>query len=576
MSKYYHNKTPRLRDECKDKLQIIPLGGIGEIGKNMYIVRYQDEILVLDAGLAFPGDEMLGIDIVIPDISYLQENRDKIQGIVLTHGHEDHIGALPYILPQLNVPVYGTKLTLGLIREKLREHHLLGESKLYSFDPQDKLRLGCFKLEFFRTNHSIPDSVGIAVHTPVGTVVYTGDFKFDQTPVNDRPTDYYRLGKLGEEGVLVVLSDSTNAERPGYTLSEKEVGLAIMDIFHTAKERIILATFASNVHRIQQVVDAACHYNRKMAVVGRSMENVVRVAQELGYLHVCEGTLVEIDELNNLPANRAVILTTGSQGEPMSALTRISTSDHRKVEIIPGDTVIIAATPIPGNEKLVSRTIDNLFKRGANVIYERVSGVHVSGHASQEELKLMLNLLKPTYLIPVHGEYRHLIHHARLATKVGIPEERIFIAENGQILEFTADSGRPAGNVTAGRVLVDGLGVGDVGSIVLRDRRILSQDGIMIVVVTVDCETNKVVAGPEIFSRGFVYVRESEKLMEEAREHVARCMEKANGKRSEWALLKGNIREVLSRYVWEKTHRRPMILPIIMEVQPDKRIVPKA
>jgi ribonuclease J len=567
MTKHYSDKKTPLKDEIGDRLQIIPLGGIGEIGKNMYVIRCQDEILVVDAGLAFPGDEMLGIDVVIPDISYLLDNRDKIRGIVLTHGHEDHIGALPYILPQLDVPVYATKLTLGLIREKLREHNLLGDCRLHTFDPQEKLRLGAFKLEFFRTNHSIPDSVGVAIHTAVGTVVCTGDFKFDQTPVNDRPTDYYRLGKLGEKGVLVVLSDSTNAERPGYTLSEKEVGVAIMDIFHTARQRIILATFASNIHRIQQVIDAACHYRRKVAVVGRSMENVVKVAQELGYLQVCEGTLVDIDELNSLPPERAVILTTGSQGEPMSALTRISMSEHRKVEIMPGDTVIIAATPIPGNEKLVSRTIDNLFKRGANVIYERVSGVHVSGHGSQEDLKLMLNLLKPSYLIPVHGEYRHLIHHAKLATKVGIPEENIFIAENGQVLEFTADSGRPAGSVTAGRILVDGLGVGDVGNVVLRDRRILSQDGILIVVMTVDPVTNKVVAGPEIFSRGFVYVRESEKLLEEAREQVTRCLEKNgnNGRRSEWSLLKGNIRDTLSRYVWEKTHRRPMILPIIME-----------
>jgi ribonuclease J len=569
MTKYYsYSKKAAVKDEIGDKLQIIPLGGIGEIGKNMYVIRCQDEILVIDAGLAFPGDEMLGIDVVIPDISYLLENRDKIRGIVLTHGHEDHIGALPYILPQLDVPVYATKLTLGLTREKLREHNLLEDSRLYAFEPQEKLHLGNFKLEFFRTNHSIPDSVGVAVHTAAGTVVCTGDFKFDQTPVNDRPTDYYRLSKLGEKGVLVVLSDSTNAERPGYTLSEKEVGVAIMDIFHTARQRIILATFASNIHRIQQVIDAACYYRRKVAVVGRSMENVVKVAHELGYLQVCEGTMVDIDELNSLPPEQAVILTTGSQGEPMSALTRISMSEHKKVEIMPGDTVIIAATPIPGNEKLVSRTIDNLFKRGANVIYERVSGVHVSGHGSQEELKLMLNLLKPTYLIPVHGEYRHLIHHAKLAVKVGIPEDNIFVAENGMILEFTADSGRPAGSVTAGRVLVDGLGVGDVGSIVLRDRRILSQDGILIVVMTVDQQTNKVVAGPEIFSRGFVYVRESEKLMEEAREHVTRCLEKisnSNGRRSEWVLLKSLIRDTLSRYVWEKTHRRPMILPIIME-----------
>lgn len=563
----YGKKRVKQKPVSGNRLQIIPLGGIGEIGKNMYVICYGDEIIVIDAGLSFPGDEMLGIDVVIPDISYLVENKDKILGIVLTHGHEDHIGALPYVLPQLNVPVYGTKLTLGLVEGKLREHHILGDCKLHSINPDEKLYLGNFKLEFFRTNHSIPDSVGIAVKTPVGTVVHTGDFKFDQTPVNDMPTDFYKLAKLGEKGVLVALSDSTNAERPGMTLSEREVGSSIMEIFRTARQRIILATFASNIHRIQQVIDAACHYRRKVAVVGRSMVNVVQVAQDLGYLNVCEGTLVEIDDLNMLPPNRAVILTTGSQGEPMSALTRISVAEHRKVEIMPGDTVIIAATPIPGNEKLVSRTIDNLFSRGANVIYEKVSGVHVSGHASQEELKMMLNLLKPKYLIPVHGEYRHLIHHAKLATKVGIDEDNIFIAENGQVLEFTADAARVAGSVTAGRVLVDGLGVGDVGSIVLRDRKLLSQDGILIVVMAINKETNEIVSGPEVYSRGFVYVRESETLMDEARVHVTRSIEKTlNGKKSDWSSVKSSVKDSLSRYIWEKMHRRPMILPIIMEI----------
>ena len=549
------------------KLHIIPLGGIGEIGKNMFVIRYEDEIIVIDSGLAFPSDEMFGIDVVIPDITYLQENKDKILGIVLTHGHEDHIGGLPYVLQQINVPVYGTKLTLGLVEGKLREHHILGNCTLNLIRPEDKLELGKFRLEFFRTNHSIPDSIGIAVKTPVGTVVHTGDFKFDQTPVNDKPTDYYRLAKLGEKGVLVALSDSTNAERSGYTLSEKEVGSSIMDIFRTAKQRIILATFASNIHRIQQVIDAACHYKRKVAVVGRSMVNVVQIAQELGYLNVCDGTLVDIDEINTIPANKVVILTTGSQGEPMSALTRISISEHRKVEIVPGDTVIIAATPIPGNEKLVSRTIDNLFARGANVIYERVSGVHVSGHASQEELKMMLNLLKPKYLIPIHGEHRMLVHHAKLAAKVGVREKNVFISENGQIMEFTHNTGRVVGTVTAGRVLVDGLGVGDVGSIVLRDRKLLSQDGILIVAMTVNKEDGDIVSGPEIYSRGFVYVRESETLMDEAREHVLRSLEKKmNGKRTDWSVVKNHVKDSLSRFIWEKMHRRPMILPIIMEI----------
>ena len=551
------------------KVQIIPLGGIGEIGKNMFVIRYENEILIIDSGLAFPSDEMFGVDVVIPDITYLVENKDKIVGIVLTHGHEDHIGGLPYTLPQLNVPVYGTKLTLGLVERKLREHHILGDCTLNVFRPEDKLELGCFKVEFFRTNHSIPDSVGIAVKTPAGTIVHTGDFKLDQTPVNNMPTDYHRLTKLGEKGVLVCLSDSTNAERPGYTLSEKEVGASIMDIFRTAEQRIILATFASNVHRVQQVFDAACYYNRKVAVVGRSMVNVVQVAQELGYLNVCEGTLVEVDELKSLPPNQAVIITTGSQGEPMSALTRIAKNEHRKVVVAPGDTVVIAATPIPGNEKLVSRTIDNLFSRGANVIYERVSGIHVSGHASQEELKLMLNMLKPKYLIPVHGEYRHLIHHGKVAEKVGIKEENVFIAENGQILEFTQRSGRVAGTVTSGRILIDGLGVGDVGSIVLRDRKLLSEDGILMVALTVNKETSEIVAGPDIYSRGFVYVRESESLMIEARAHVSKTLEKAingNGKRTDWSSVKNQVKDSLSRFVWEKMHRRPMILPVIMEI----------
>lgn len=549
------------------KLQIIPLGGIGEIGKNMYVLRYEEQIIIIDAGLSFPGDEMFGIDVVIPDITYLLENKDKILGILLTHGHEDHIGALPYVLNQLDVPVYGTKLTLGLVEGKLREHHMLAECRLITIRPEDKLELGSFKVEFFRTNHSIPDSIGIAVRTPVGTVVHTGDFKFDQTPVNDKPTDYYRLAKLGEKGVLVALSDSTNAERSGFTLSEKEVGSAINEIFRTARQRIIIATFASNVHRIQQVCDAAVHHKRKVAVVGRSMVNVVQIAQELGYLHVSEGTIVEVDELNTLPPNKAVILTTGSQGEPMSALTRISVSEHRKVEIMPGDTVIIAATPIPGNEKLVSRTINNLFARGANVIYERVSGVHVSGHASQEELKLMLNLLKPKYLVPIHGEYRHLVHHAQLAAKVGIAEKNVFIAENGQVLEFSPHHARVAGCVTAGRVLVDGLGVGDVGSIVLRDRKLLSQDGILIVAMTFDKGSNELVSGPEIYSRGFVYVRESETLMDEAREHVLRSLDKTiNGKKTDWSAVKSHVKDSLSRFIWEKMHRRPMILPIIMAV----------
>ena len=555
------------RKNSKARIQIIPLGGIGEIGKNMFVIRYEDEIIVIDCGMAFPTDEMFGIDAVIPDKNYLLENKDKVMAILLTHGHEDHIGGLPYVLQQIDVPVYGTKLTLGLVEVKLREHNMLSDSNLQVICPEDRLTIGSFKIEFFRTNHSIPDSVGIALKTPAGTVVFTGDFKFDQTPVNGKPTDYYRLAKLGEKGVLVALSDSTNAERPGYTLSEKVVGTAIMDIFRTAKQRIILATFASNIHRIQQVIDAAVYYRRKVAIVGRSMENVVSIAQELGYLTAPEGTIVEVDELAKFPPEKAVILTTGSQGEPMSALTRISLSEHRKVEIMPGDTVIISASPIPGNEKLVFRTIDNLFARGAHVIYESVSGIHVSGHGSQEELKLMLNLLKPKFLIPVHGEFRHLVHHAELARSVGIKSSNIFIVENGNVLEFTSNSGQVAGTVTSGHILVDGLGVGDVGNIVLRDRKLLSQDGIFIVALTVERENGTVVSGPEIYTRGFVYVKESETLLDEAREEVCNTLKKSlEGSKTDWSAVKNRIRDSLSRYIWEKMHRSPMILPIIMEL----------
>ena len=549
------------------KVQIIPLGGIGEIGKNMYVIRYADEMIIIDAGLSFPTDEMFGIDVVIPDITYLLENQDKIRAVLLTHGHEDHIGALPYFLKKINVPVYGTKLTLGLVEVKLREHRMLGDCTLHTIRPEDKLELGSFKIEFFRTNHSIPDSVGIAVKTPVGTIVHTGDFKFDQTPVSRQITDYYRLARLGERGVLAVLSDSTNAERPGYTYSEKVVGDALMDIFRTARQRIIIATFASNVDRIQQVIDAAAHYKRKVAVVGRSMVNVVSIAQELGYLHAEAGTIIEVDAINKLPPHKVVILTTGSQGEPMAALTRIAKDEHKKVELVSGDTVIISASPIPGNEKLVSRTIDNLFARGANVIYERVSGIHVSGHASQEELKLMLNLLKPKYLIPIHGEHRHLIHHKQVAEQVGIPADNVFILENGQILEFTSRSGRVVGTVPAGHVLVDGLGIGDVGSIVLRDRKLLSEDGIIMVAMSVKRENGEVLAGPDIYTRGFVYVRESETLLDEAREHVLESLTHVlQGRNTDWSYVKGQMKDSLSRFIWDKMHRRPIILPVVMEI----------
>lgn len=553
--------------ENENKLLLIPLGGLGEVGKNMMAVRYNKEIFVIDSGLMFPEDELLGIDIVIPDFTYLIENKDLIKGIVITHGHEDHVGALPYVLKEINVPVYGTKLTLGLVQAKLKENNVTG-ANLIPIRPRERIRLGeAFSVEAFRVSHSIPDAVGYAIQTPVGIVLHTGDFKFDQTPVDGMVTDFSKISHYGEKGVLVMLSDSTNVERAGFTKSESEVGQTFDETFRQGRERIIVATFASNVHRIQQVINAATKYNRKVAIVGRSMVNVANIAQEKGYLSIPEDIFIDIEEINNYPRNRVAIITTGSQGEPMSALTRMAMSDHRKVEIVPGDTVIISATPIPGNEKLVARTINQLYRQGADVIHEATSGIHVSGHASQEELKMMLNLVKPKFFVPVHGEYRHLIKHAKLANQMGIPKENIFVAENGQILEFTNNSGSKGGKVTAGRILIDGLGVGDVGNIVLRDRKQLSQDGIFIVVITINKEANLLVSGPDIVSRGFVYVREAEELIDESKGQIKivldRCFEK---KLTDWATIKSQIRDSLSRYLYEKTGRRPMIMPIIMEV----------
>ncbi len=553
--------------ENDQKLSVIPLGGLGEIGKNMMAIKYSNSMLVIDCGLTFPENEMLGIDIVIPDISYLLENKDKIRGVILTHGHEDHIGAIPYILPQLNVPIYGTRLTLGLLEGKLKEHNLLGKAKMQCVKPRQVLRIGPFQVEFIRVSHSIADSVGLAITTPVGTIVHSGDFKFDQTPIDGEVMDFSRFAELGEEGVLALFSDSTNVERTGYTLSESVVGEAFDDTFRLAKGRIIVASFSSNIHRMQQVISTANKYNRKVAITGRSMLNVVNVASNLGYLTLPEDILVDLDELEKLPKNQMVIITTGSQGEPMSALTRMAMSDHRKVEIVPGDTVIISARPIPGNEKTVSRTVDLLFKQGAEVIYEEVSGIHVSGHASQEELKMMINLVKPKYFVPIHGEYRMLIKHAKLAEEVGIPSDKIFILENGQVIDFTSKGTFLNGKVSAGNVLVDGLGVGDVGNIVLRDRKQLSEDGILIVVVTLKSSSGAIIAGPDIVSRGFVYVRESEELLEEAKSKVRQSLEKCTKKNiKEWSTIKSNIRDNLGKFLYEKTKRRPMVLPIIMEV----------
>lgn len=549
------------------RIQIIPLGGLGEIGKNMTVIRYDNQMLLVDAGLAFPEDEMLGIDIVIPDYSYLIEHKEMIQGILVTHGHEDHIGALPYILKDLDIPLFATRLTLGLIQSKLKESNL-DNIKATVVQPRDIIKLGVFKVEFVRVSHSIPDSVGLAIHTPLGTIIHTGDFKLDHTPVTGDILDIHKFAELGDKGVLCLMSDSTNVERPGFTLSERRVGQMFEETFNNAKERIIVASFSSNVHRIQQVISAAFNTNRKVAIVGRSIVNVVTIAAELGYLDIPEGTLVDLDEALSLPTNQVCILTTGSQGEPMSGLTRMAMKDHRKVEILPGDTVIISASPIPGNEKSVARTVDHLFKQGANVIYESYEGVHVSGHASQEELKLMLNMVRPRYFIPVHGEYRMLIKHAQLAEQLGIPRENIFVADNGSVIELTRHGASITGKVTVGKILIDGLGVGDVGNIVLRDRKQLSQDGILIIVMTISRSTRAIVAGPHVVTRGFVYVRESEMMLDEAKDKVRQTMERLRESHiTEWTVLKSQVRDTLSKHFYEKTRRRPMILPIIQEIE---------
>ena len=557
------------KKNIQDKLLIFALGGVGEIGKNMYCIQYGNDIVVVDAGLKFPEEEMLGIDVVIPDIAYLLENRDKVKAILLTHGHEDHIGGLPYVLKQLNVPIYGTKLTLGLVENKLKEAGLLGDTKRHLINEETELTFGTIKASFFRTNHSIPDSVGVCLETPEGNVVHTGDFKFDHTPVNDQFADLQRMAEIGSRGVLALLSDSTNAERAGYTPSESNIGKEFESLFRSAKQRVVVATFASNVHRIQQVINAAAETRRKITVIGRSMVNVVGIASELGYLNIPEGMLIEPEEVNKLPADRVVILSTGSQGEPMSALTRMARSTHRKVDILPGDTVIIAATPIPGNERYVGRTVDELMRLGAHVIYGpgSISGVHVSGHGSQEELKLMLNLMKPEYFIPIHGEYRMLRHHGLLGEQVGIPKENIFLLDIGDTVEVQNGVARKGGKVPSGNVLIDGLGVGDVGNIVLRDRKLLSQDGILVVVVTLSKQDGTILSGPDIISRGFVYVRESEGLLEEANRIVTNTLHKLmNDNVNEWASLKTNVKDALGRFLYEQTRRRPMILPIIMEV----------
>ncbi|WP_148235841.1 ribonuclease J [Thermaerobacter marianensis] len=546
---------------------MVPLGGLGEIGKNMMVLETEQDLIVIDAGLAFPGDDMPGVDVVIPDYGYLIERKQKLRGIFLTHGHEDHIGGIPYLLKEIQAPIYATRLTLGLVERKLEEDKLALPPRSRAVRPGERIRAGSFTVEPFLVNHSIPDSVGFAIRTPVGLFIHTGDFKFDQTPIDGRVADYQRLAAYGAEGVHVLMMDSTNAERPGVTGSERQVGEALANVFRQARGRILIASFASHLHRLQQVFDLAAQFKRRLAVIGRSMENAVEVAIKLGYLRDTGGVLTPADKIGDLAPERVVVLMTGSQGEPLSALARAATGELRKLELIPGDTVVIAANPIPGNEKLVQRTIDNLFRRGCQVVYGPHAGVHVSGHGSREELRLMLNLTRPRFFIPVHGEYRHLLHNAELARSVGIPDNHILIGENGTVFEITASSARIRGKVAAGAVMVDGLGVGDVGNVVLRDRRQLAQDGVLIVAMVLHREQRKVVSGPDLITRGFVYMRESEDLLAEARERAVQALNGIDEQDiTEWSNIKAAVRDALGKFLYERTGRRPVILPIVLEV----------
>ena len=552
--------------KAKSKLRIIPLGGLGEIGKNMTLFEYEYDIFIVDCGLAFPEDEMLGIDLVIPDITYVLKNIQKVRGIVLTHGHEDHIGALPYVLQELNVPLYATKLTMGLVENKLKEHNLLRTTERVVVAQGETIKLGdSFKVEFIRSNHSIADAVMLSIWTPVGIVVHTGDFKVDYTPISGAPLDLHRLAEIGKKRVIALMADSTNVERPGFTQSEKIVGQKFEDVFASnLDKRIMVATFASNIDRVQQIINAAYKYKRKVAVIGRSMVNVVKTANELGYISIPENTLIEINDVKRYRDDQIVLIMTGSQGEPMAALSRMATSDHKQIEIKPGDVIILSSTPIPGNEKTVSRVVNELCKKGAKVIRE---DTHVSGHAAQEELKLIHTLVRPKYFIPVHGEYRHLQKHKELAMELGMKRNNIVIASIGEVIELGSDQIKIVGNVPSGQVLVDGLGVGDVGNIVLRDRKHLSQDGLLIVVMTLEKESGTVVAGPDIISRGFVYVREAENLMDEAKAVVRKSLDRCEDKHIvEWSQIKTIVKDDLREFVWQKTKRSPMILPIIMEV----------
>ncbi|EKP93622.1 ribonuclease J [Thermaerobacter subterraneus] len=546
---------------------MVPLGGLGEIGKNMMVLETEQDLIVIDAGLAFPGDDMPGVDVVIPDYTYLIERRQKLRGIFLTHGHEDHIGGIPYLLKEIQAPIYATRLTLGLVERKLEEDKRALPPRSRAIRPGERVKAGAFTVEPFLVNHSIPDSVGFAIRTPVGLFIHTGDFKFDQTPIDGRVADYQRLAAYGAEGVHVLMMDSTNAERPGVTGSERQVGEALANVFRQARGRILIASFASHLHRLQQVFDLAAQFKRRLAVIGRSMENAVEVAMKLGYLRDTGGVLTPAEKIGELAPERVVVLMTGSQGEPLSALARAATGELRKLELIPGDTVVIAANPIPGNEKLVQRTVDNLFRRGCQVVYGPHAGVHVSGHGSREELRLMLNLTRPRFFIPVHGEYRHLLHNAELARSVGIPDNHILIGENGSVFEVTASTARVRGKVAAGAVMVDGLGVGDVGNVVLRDRRQLAQDGVLIVAMVLSREQRKVVSGPDLITRGFVYMRESEDLLSEARERAVKALNGIDEQDiTEWSTIKAAVRDALGKFLYERTGRRPVILPIVLEV----------
>ena len=552
----------------KSKLKIIPLGGLHEVGKNITVFEYEDEIIVVDCGLSFPEDDMLGIDLVIPDISYLVKNQEKIKGMIITHGHEDHIGSIPYFLKQINIPIYAPRLAVGLIKNKLEEHKLLRSTKLVEVVQGQTISLGkYFNVEFIRSTHSIPDSVMLAITTPVGTILHTGDFKMDYTPIDGKMMDLGRIAELGNQGILALMSDSTNAERKGFTMSESSVGEVFDKLFIHCTKRIVVATFASNVHRVQQIVNAAVKYGRKIAVCGRSMINMITTARELGYIDCPEDLFIDIDMIGTYNDEQLVIITTGSQGETMSALTRMAAGEHKKVKITPNDLVIISANPIPGNEKFVSKVIDDLMQIGAEVVYSALADVHVSGHACQEEQKLMIALTKPKYFIPVHGEYRQLMAHAETAASMGIQPKNILLMSNGRILEIDQDEAKFNGTVQSGRVLVDGLGVGDVGNVVLRDRQHLSQDGLIIIVLTMDSNTGEVVAGPDVISRGFVYVKESETLMDDVKSVVRHEIKKCEEKEiRDWSTIKSTVRENLKDYIFTKTKRNPMIIPIIMEI----------